>query len=195
MQTILKNLSFMLGVLISLCSCLDIWVNPISDVQNAQIDERLIGTWFDKNDPASETMTHIYEIDQHSVYLYSVTPESRCDPDYNEVHISEVDGRSFMNLRTLDCSTKEFSRYWILEYEFNAENEVIFYHINYNFVEEAIENKRLSGNKTAQDTVVTATSLEIREFIKNSPKEELFPRDDPLILKRKETKKSICIFF
>ena len=194
MKTIIQNLLFMLAVLISLCSCLDIWVNPISDVQDAQIDERLIGTWFDKNDSASE-MIHIYEIDQHSVYLYSVTPKNRCDLDYNEVHVSKVDGRSFMNLRTFDCSTKEFSRYWILEYEFKDKNELIFYHINYDFVEEAIENKRLSGNKTAQDTVVTATSPEIREFIKNSPKEELFPRDDPLILKRKETKKSICILF
>ena len=112
MKTILKNLSIMLAVLISLCSCLDIWVNPISDVQDAQIDEQLIGTWFDKNDPASDTMIHIYEIDQHSVYLYSVTPKRRCDPDYNEVHVSKVDGRTFMNLRTFDCGTKEFSKFW-----------------------------------------------------------------------------------
>ena len=105
-----------------------------------------------------------------------------------------------MNWRTFDCSAKEFSRYWILEYEFNGENEVIFYHTNYDFVEEAIENNRLPGNQDfGAKIVVTATSSEIREFIKNSPKEELFYRNDPLIIKRfedpKDTKRSICILF
>ena len=206
MKTILRNLSLMLAILISLCSCFDIWVNPISDVKDAKIDERLIGTWLRKNESDDETMIHIHEIDQHSVYLYSVTPKSICDPNYVEAHVSEVDGRTFLNWRTFDCSTKEFSRYWIIEYEFNGENEMTFYLTDYDFVREAIRNKRLSGKVINGDTidvvgtiVVTATSLEIKEFIKNSPKEELFYRDDPPIFKRferpKDTKRSTCILF
>jgi len=196
----------MLAVLISLCSCFDIWENPISDVKDSKIDERLIGTWIHKNDPGDETMIHIYEIDEHSVYVYAVTREGMCNPDHAEAHVSEMDGRTFMNWRTFDCSTKEFSRYWILEYEFNGENEVSLYYTDYDFVKEAISDKRLSGNIIDGDTmdvvgtlVVTAPSPEIKEFIKNSPKEKLFYRDDPLILKRfersKHTQRSACILF
>jgi len=206
MKTILRNLSLMLGVLISLCSCFDIWVNPISDVKDSKIDERLIGTWIHKNDPDDEIIIHIHELDEHSVYLYVVTPKALCDPDYVEAHVSDVDERTFLNWRTFDCNTKEFSRYLILEYEFNGENEVVFYYTDYDFVREAISNKRLSGNILDGDTmdvvgtiVVTAPSSEIKEFIKNSPKENLFYRDDPYILKRferpKDTRRSTCILF
>jgi len=209
MKTTLKNLSLMLTLLISLCSCLDGWDNPISDVQDAKIDKRLIGTWqidersietwFDKVDPASRRM-HVYEIDQRSMYMYAVTPELKCDLDYAEAHISEVGGRTFMNWRTFDCSTKEFSRYLILEYEFNGVNEIIFYGTNDSFVEGAIRDKELSGHLNFEhEYVVTATSLEIREFIKNSPREKLFDRDNPFIYKRFEeprgAERSICILF
>ena len=202
MKTMLKNLSLMLALLISLCSCLelDIWVNPISDVQDAKVDKRLIGTWVTAKDPKSKNMIHIYEIDEHTIYLVSIDPKDKCEQEYNEAFMSRVDGRTFLNWRIFDCSKKEFSRYYIFEYEFNGENEVALYLNSYAFVEEAIKNKRLSVNTDDDgEVVVTATSAEIREFIKNSPKEKLFYRDDPLILKRferpKVAKKSICILF
>ena len=202
MKTILKNLSLMIAVLISLCSCLAGSENPISDVQEAKVDKRLIGTWVDTNNPESKSKIHIYEIDQHSMYSYDYdpSPEHRCIPNYYEFHISEVDARSFMNLREFGCSTKEFSKYEISEYEFNGENEVVLYAINQLFVEGAIRDKRLSGNRNDEgDYIVTAASPEIKEFIKNSPKEKLFERDHPLILKRferpKTAKKSICVLF
>lgn len=200
MKTMLKNLSLMLALLMSLCSCLefDIWVNPISDVQDAKVDKRLIGTWVSSENPKSKNMTHIYEIDEHTVYLLHVNPADICEQEYDVAHTSEVDGRTFLNWRKFDCSKKEFSKYSIFEYEFNGENEVSFYATDDEFVEKAIQNKRLSGN-VEETMVVTATSPEIREFIKNSPKEKLFYRDDPLILKRferpKVAKKSICILF
>jgi hypothetical protein len=199
----------MLALLISLCSCLDGWENPISDVQDAktdkrligtwQIDEQSIGTWFDNNEPANRMM-HVYEIDEHSMYMYAVTPEHRCDPASAEAHISRVAGRTFMNWRPFDCRTKKFSRYLILEYEFNGENEVIFYGMNDDFVEEAIGDKKLSGHLNIDhEYVVTATSLEIREFINNSPKEKLFDTNNPFVYKRfegfKGTKRSLCIIF
>jgi len=197
MKTILKNLSLLMAILISLCSCVfeDIWVNPISDVQDAKIDNRLIGTWSLITDPGIAAV-HIFEIDQHSVYLL-LLDQPPC-PAYFVGHMSEVDGRTFLNLRALDCSTKELSKYVIFEYEFNDENELNFYDFSYAFVKQAIQNKRLSGN-FEENMVVTATSLEIREFIKNSPKEKLFRRDNPLISKRferpKAIKKSLCILF
>ena len=198
METILKNLSLMMAVLISLCSCVDNWVNPISDVQDAKIDKRLIGAWSFDFHPDTPVL-HIYEIDQHSVYVISLIDGKRC-PHYFEGHISEVDGRTFANLREYDCSKEEFSRYGIFEYEFNGENEMSFYIINDDFVNEAIGDKRLSGEQGSWgDEVVTSTSPEIREFIKKSPKEKLFNRDEPATLKRfespKATKRSICILF
>ena len=204
MKTILKNLSLMMAVLISLSSCLDGWENPISDVQDAKVDKRLIGTWVFTDDSESKGKIHIYEIDEHSLYSYSYDPssEQRCVLNYHEFRISEVDGRTFVNSRRFNCGTKEFSKYDIDEYEFNGENEVIIYPINEDFVEEAIRDKELPGEDVGNEYhnyVVTATSQEIREFIRNSPKEKLFDRDNPLILKRferpKVAKKSICILF
>ena len=196
MKTIPKNLMSMLVALIFFCSCYEpIWVNPISDVQDAKIDKRLIGAWSEINDPGIARL-HIYEIDQHSVYII-VFDEPRC-PIYLEGHISEVDGRSFLNFRGYDCSTKEFSKYVISEYEFKGENEVTFHDLDTSFVRQAIRNKSLSGNMD-EGLVVTATSQEIRDFIENSPKEELFDGDLTLVFKRfegpKVTKKSICILF
>ena len=217
MKRILKNLSLMLAILISLCSCIDfIWVNPISDVQDAKVDKRLIGTWFGKNedDKAKINIYHIYQMDKHSMYVYAMKemdahlmqsvattePDMMCVEAYYKMHVCELEGRTFLNLRSYTCSSREFSKYGILEYEFIDENEVSFYPTDPKFVKEAIDNGRLSGEITGDiATNITATSLEIREFIKNSPKEELFDRDHPLILKKferpKDTKRSICILF
>ena len=229
-KIILKNLSLIIAVLISLCSCIDNWVNPISDVRDAKVDKRLIGTWVVKHKEGKseevkfipkefaehsmvkkqeevvkpkETFCHIYEIDEHSMYVYTMNPtdvNAPCAGEHYKIHVSELEGRTFLNLRIYDCSAKELSRYVILEYEFNGENEVSFYHTDDKFVKEVIKNKRLSGEPADYgEEVVTATSPEIREFIKNSPKEKLFDRNDPLVLKRfekpKVAKKSICILF
>ena len=201
MKTMLKNLSLMIAVLISLCSCNEIWQNPISDVQDAKVDKRLIGTWVPIDHPDTPLLL-ISEYDQHSVYV--VLFDGSC-PSYFGGYISELDGRTFANLRSYDCSKKEFSKYGIFEYEFNGENEMSFYIINDDFVNEAIRDKRLSGYKKeggglfGENIVVTATSPEIREFIKKSPEEKLFNRDEPATLKRfespKATKRSICILF
>lgn len=208
-KTMLKNLSLMLALLISLCSCVG-WVNPISDVEDAKVDKRLIGTWVP--DPGNKTfrdvditMYHIYEIDEHSLYVYMMppmdpmNPDSACVKGYHTMHVSELEGRTFVNLKGYDCSTQEFSEYLIFEYELNGENEVIFYIIDDGFVREAIRHERLSGNEEGEGVIVSATSQEIRDFIKVSPKEKLFYRDDTLVLKRfekpKVAKKPICILF
>ncbi|UCB50291.1 MAG: hypothetical protein JSW56_05315, partial [Deltaproteobacteria bacterium] len=41
----MRRLALLLLIPFLLISCIDYWVNPISDIEDDQVDEDLIGTW------------------------------------------------------------------------------------------------------------------------------------------------------
>ena len=92
--------------------------------------------------------------------------------------VSNVDGRTFLNYEWTEDEPKKVLGYMFFEWEIRDEDYLVFYEIDWEFVRKAVENKTLLGRIGPDDEVIVlANSSEIRAFIKNSPKENLFPKE------------------
>ena len=182
-KRIMRKLLFLILFPILLCSCLEVyWVNPVSDIQNAVVDERLIGTWVgcvkiseNGKTEAFPFYLHIGKMDGKWMKVISqfIHPGGSTEEETNTMYISKLDGRRFMNMRKFNPNVTLSNRYWIMEYEMKEKDTFLLRLTNPFFVDNAIRNQALSG--AGPDVTVTSESAEIRKFIRNSPREQLFP--------------------
>ena len=169
----MRRLLFLILFPILLCSCIDKFENPISDPRMARIDERLIGTWI-MEDEKGKHFLHIGKGEKNTmlfIFQDQATPE-QIEPGI--LFISRVDERTFLNYEVPHDFASEYWGFLILEYEIESHDCLIIRAINWDFVREAVEDKRLSGEIVEDHVTVLAKSPEVRSFIRNSPKEELF---------------------
>ena len=108
--------------------------------------------------------------------LVSQERASDYDIEVIRMFVSKVGGRTFLNFEYTEDESKKVLGYMILEYEIRDEDYLVFYMINWEFVEKAIESNILFG-RIGDAIIVLANSSEIRMFIENSPKEELFYKE------------------
>ena len=170
---------------ILLCSCLEVyWINPVSDIQHAVVDEELIGTWVGcvKISEEGKTETtplylHIGKMDGKRMKLISQLVQSRSTEEGIDImHTSRLDGRRFMNIKESTSKDELSDRYIIMEYEIKEKDTLLLRPTNPDFVDNAIRNQVLLG----EGTEVLSDSSEIREFIRNSPRDQLFPMKQKL---------------
>jgi hypothetical protein len=158
-----------------LCSCIPYFINPISDVRDASVDKRLIGTWVAEDDNG-KTFHHVGKGDKTWMKFVSQEQSRNYKSEVIRMFVSKVGGRTFLNFEYTEDESKKVLGYMLLEYEIRDEDYLVFYMINWEFVEKAIENNILFG-RIGDAAIVLANSSEIRLFIKNSPKEELFYKE------------------
>ena len=92
--------------------------------------------------------------------------------------VSKVDDRTFLNWELKKDESKKVLGYLFFEYEILDEDYLVFYEIDWEVVKKAVENKTLFGRiKSKNEVIVLANSSEIRAFIRNTPKENLFPKE------------------
>jgi len=182
-RKIMRRLLLLIILPIVLCSCLQVyWVNPVSDVRNAVVDDELIGTWVgcvkisEKGETeATPLYLHIGKMDGKRIKLISqVIHPGSIEEGTHIMHISKLDGRRFMNIWDFTIDLELSNRYIISEYEIEGKDTLLLRQVNIAFVDNAIHNQVLLGN-TGEDAVITSESSEIRKFIRNSPREQLFP--------------------
>ena len=178
----MRKLLFLLLLPIILCSCLEVyWVNPVSDVQNAVVDERIIGTWFRSGKISSGgkistySYLHIGKPDANSMEMICQFIENQEIEGWinNTMHISELDGRRFMNIRAVIPDLTLSNVFFIIEYEMKERDELLVRFANPDFVDNAIRSQVLLG--AGPDVGVLSDSSVIRQFIRNSQKDQLFP--------------------
>jgi len=163
----------LLFVPILLCSCIDRFINPISDPRMAQIDERLIGTWIVEVEKEKQFL-HIGKGEKNTMLFIAQSQKTPEQIESAKMFISRVDDRTFLNYEIPHDLASEYWGFLILEYEIESQDCLIIREINWDFVRKAVEDKRLSGEIEEDHVFVLAKSSEVRSFIKNSPKEKLF---------------------
>lgn len=148
------------------------WANPISGIQDAQVDDRLLGTWVMKNDKDG-VFLHIGRENKNWMGLVYQESSELIFPC--KMYVSRLNGRTFLNINLFAFDLKESREgYLIAEYEIKGRDKLMGYLPDPYFVRKAIEDKTLLG-KIAPDTTITlADSSELIAFIRNSPKERLF---------------------
>ena len=160
---------------ILLCSCIPYFINPISDVRDAYVDKRLIGTWVAKDEEGKDFL-HIGKGDNNRMKFISQEKASNYATEEIQMFVSKLDDRTFLNFEYTEDESKKVLGYMFLEYEIRDEDYLVFHEIDWQFVREAVENKTLLGRIGSEDEVIVlANSSEIRAFIRNSAKENLFP--------------------
>lgn len=168
----MRRLLFLVLIPFLLVSCVDYWVNPISDIEDAQVDEDLIGTWA-LGDEQPEVFFHI--LDEGKKWMRFVWAEKDDQPIQGRMYISWLDGRTFLNIILHDPCHEGFTdKYIIAEYEISAKGSLVFRLPKTQFLREAVENKILSAETGGDNLTILSNSSDIRAFIRNAPQNELF---------------------
>jgi hypothetical protein len=176
-ERIVRKLLVLLLLPILLWSCIPYFVNPVSDIRYAYLDELLIGTWVAEHEKGKH-FVHIGIGDGNWMKFISQEEARNYAIEVIQMFVSKVGDRTLLNYEwTLDES-KKVSGYWFWEYEIQDKDYLIFYEIDWEFVKKAVENRTLLGQIGSDDElIVQANSSEIRAFIASSPKEKLFPKE------------------
>jgi hypothetical protein len=155
-----------------LASCIDYWANPISDIEDAQVDKDLIGTWA-LGDEQPEVFFHI--LDEHQNWMRFVWTERDDEPIQGRMYISWLDGRTFLNIVLIDpCKRKPLEKYIIAEYEISPSGSLILRMPQSDILKKAVEDKILSAETDGDNLTILSDSSEVRAFIRNAPQNELF---------------------
>jgi hypothetical protein len=202
-RTMTKNLAslLVLMVLLSTSACtLVMWDNPISAVEQSKCDNRLPGAWEEvdlEKREAREVLWVGKPVDGWMSFAYlqrilgsqGTSTEEKVEENriFGKAYVSRLAGRTFLNVSTItfqngstiDENEKRLP-FLILEYEI-AHGRLNLYFPQEDFVKKAIESQHLraSAEESDKGLLIHCESKEIREFIRRSPREQLFPRDMP----------------
>ncbi len=166
------KLSFLLLFPILFCSCIEevYWTNPISETENARVDDRLFGTW---RLESMRIYLHIGKGDGNTMRFIGQELDGEARSLSGIMHISRLGERSFLNIKLFDSDVQGVPEiYLIVEYEMTNRENLIVYFPRHDYVKEAIEDKMLSGETmsgTSGGVIVRSSSQEIRAFVGNSP--------------------------
>jgi hypothetical protein len=171
-ERMMRRLLFLALIPFLLASCIDYWVNPISDIEDAQVDEDLIGTWA-SGDEQPEIFFHI--LDEGKNWMRFVWVEKDDKPLQGRMYISWLDGRTFLNIKLHDPCQEGFAeKYLIAEYEISAKGSLVFRMPQSDFLKKAVEDKVLSAEMDGENLTILSSSSDIRAFIRKAPQNELF---------------------
>ena len=168
----MRRLSLLFLIPFMLASCIDFWVNPVSEIEDAHVDEYVIGTWA-LGDEEPEIYFHI--LDEGKTWMRFVWIEKDEKPIQGKMYISWLEGRTFFNIKFHDPCKNNFSeKFLIAEYEISAKGSLVFRMPDTDILKEAVEQKTLSAETGEEGLIILSDSYEIRAFIRNAPKRELF---------------------
>jgi hypothetical protein len=174
-ERLMRKLLLLSLLLILLCSCIPYFINPISDVRDAYMDKRLIGTWV-AEDEKGKIFLHVGKGVKNRMQFISQEKERNYAAEVIQMFVSKVGDRTFLNYEWTEDGSKKVFGYWFWEYEIRDEDYLIFHEIDWEFVKKAVEKRILFG-RIGDEVIVLANSSEIRAFIRNSQEENLFPKE------------------
>jgi hypothetical protein len=101
---------------IFLCSCIPYFVNPISDVRDAYVDELLIGTWVMEH-KTGKNFLHVGRGDTNWMKFVSQEQARNYATEVIQIFVSKLDERTFLNYEWRGDQAKKVLGYIFLEYE------------------------------------------------------------------------------
>ncbi|NIU82151.1 MAG: hypothetical protein GWN64_01425, partial [Candidatus Thorarchaeota archaeon] len=97
-------------------SCIPYFINPISDVRDAYLDKRLIGTWVAEDEKGKDFL-HIGKGVKNRIKFVSQERASDYKIDILQMFVSKIDDRTFLNYELTEDESKKVLGYMFLEYE------------------------------------------------------------------------------
>ena len=173
-------------VLLALCSCREVyWSNPIFDLQETQVDQRLIGTWrgrlYSEGQPVKQVGEVSWHIRRGGKNVMKVLVEN--STNHFNLYASKLGARTFLNVES-PTGTDDLPKglFLIWEYEITQGGDLVLHLVvNSDILEKAILSRTLQGELIWEDresdyapVTVKADSGEIRAFLFNTPSDKLF---------------------
>jgi hypothetical protein len=174
-----------LGLTLSSCTTV-VWDNPIVPLEQAAGDQRLPGAW---RTPDNDAFIYIGKpLDGWmSFACVPADPKEGDKPFFGKVFASRLGSRTFLNIRLLDWDPDLSGFYLIAEYRLLGRNRLAVSLADSDFVKESTGKNLLAAKTEEREDIlyVSCGSEVIREFVKRSPGEKLFPgisrTESPLI--------------
>jgi hypothetical protein len=186
-------ISLLFVFLVSSCSGPAVSVNPITSLEDATHDKRLVGAWqaLDEGDTAVFLIIGPPEKNISRV-LYMGVSESEFGVYNLAMFPSRLQSGNYLNVfyprerRDFDLEEREFvfkeekiskdffgDNYMFLKYEFLKPDVLVLRIFNDKLIKEAIEKKQLKGDTTGESMLITDSSENISAFAESKRSSDL----------------------
>ncbi|MBN1104224.1 MAG: hypothetical protein JXL84_12475 [Deltaproteobacteria bacterium] len=169
------SLVLALSLIVSSCTAV-VWENPMVPVADAVGDVRLPGAWKTPDDDAFIYIGKSVE-GWMSFACVPADPKEGDKPFFGKMFASRLGRRTFLNIRLLDWDPDLSGFYLIAEYRLLGGGRLAVSIADSDFVKEEIGKNLLAAETREREDIfyISCESKHIREFVKRSPRERLFP--------------------
>jgi hypothetical protein len=160
--------------------------NPITPVDTAQIDERLLGVWVTTDMYHNETdYVHVMRRSGSTVTIHGIRyyGDGSGSQSSAQGHVSILGERRFLNLQGPPDAggPEDAARYTFVAYEFNGRGDLIVHLLSGSAIGEAFESGRLDGkvdvNPDFVATLVSDSSEHIAAYLQTADTSVLYERE------------------
>jgi hypothetical protein len=169
------------GLALLLAGCLSESVNPVTPPEEAIEAPELLGLWQTPVEDAT-IYAHALRGDGYRLQIVTVSHEKDGSGEVDAYigHVSEVDGRRFVNLQTADTTDEPLLPYSILGYEIGADGALTVRFLSTDTLAAAVAAGHLTGEVETDSfgTMVrlAGTGTEIAAFLAAADPATLFDR-------------------
>lgn len=158
-------------------SCVLESMNPLGTLEDAEVDEKLLGLWELQKKEANDKdeigyMLVLKKDDKKLKFILFDNEFSIDDDSVYDGFISRIKKEKFLNLQESEPN----SNYLPAHYQIKGNNLRITL-LNEDHFEKAIENGKIQGKVSKHSVVVTDTTENLRKYIESSNLEELLDEE------------------
>jgi hypothetical protein len=173
----------LLPIILTSCTVI-VWQNPVTPVDESTKDVLLPGAWA----AGKKEVAYIGKpVDGWMSFAY-VNRSVKEEKLFGKMYVSKLEGRSFLNVKFHDRDgNRDFEDgYLVVEYRTNGKRLWVS-PVDADLVKQAVDRNLVPGAISERDSsilVIRAESTQVREFIRNTPAELLFPFNQKEFLSR-----------
>jgi hypothetical protein len=169
------------GLALLLSGCLPESVNPLTPPEEALDAAEIIGLWEAPVEDA-HMYVHVLRGDESPLEIVVVghEPDGSGSTDLYVGHVSEIDGRRYVNLQTADAPADAPVPYWFFRYDRNPDGTMTVRFLSSETLAAAVGEGKLTGTVEAdslgQTVHLTGEPIEIASFLAAADPAKLFDR-------------------
>ena len=168
-------------IILTLISCAYTSLNPLSKLEDSQLDTVLYGVWYAKYEN-EEIFLHIGRSDEdlNLIHVVFIEHENGKIDDHAEFKMfnTAIDGNLFMNIILSENKDERLS-YFFLKYEVEQNNKLIVHLLNPDIIEKAVDEKVITGvikspknnnslpDDPSQFIIFNLSTIEITDYSEN----------------------------
>jgi hypothetical protein len=170
------------GLALLLSGCLPESVNPLTPPEQALDAPEILGLW-QATVEGAPLYVHVLRGDKSPLEVVVVghEPDGSGSTELYVGHVSEIDGRRYLNLQTVEAPADTPAPFWFLRYDRDREGRVTVRFLSTEKLASAIAEGTLAGtvegNGLVKSVRLTGAPLEIASFLAAADPAGLFDRE------------------